>query len=443
MQRLGVLRSLLCRGGLDARIPMQHHRKLVLATTTATKRQVFVNEKVLAVLCSKQAVRFSHLSSMIDRGAYDERFFEMMSQFQHTKGSDVKGLSVISDGKYHSLWLRSTCYCPQCRLDSTGQSSVDYDKVPEDSRVVSAVDDGWEGMLGGAVERGSGPHWVVPPEPVIPRIPYEDVTKGRDGVYRWVQALNEPGIAIVEGVPCQEGMVMCQKIADLIQHTIYGETFDVKTDARPINAAYSSGELKLHMDQPQYESPPGIQALHCLKFDENISGGDNQFVDIFHVAQTFREEHPDDFEVLCEVPFMYETLHYKRDWPVHMRYKRPILSLNDNGDLVGIRWHPQLMGPLQIEEEYIEPFFRAYKKFYSLTQTFPYMYRNRLRAGELVSFNNRRVLHGRAAFDNHAGERFLQGCYIEISEFKSCVEVLCNVEGGGRPVVRVGDMDWQ
>ena len=32
---------------------------------------------------------------------------------------------------------------------------------------------------------------------------------------------------------------------------------------------------------------------------------------------------------------------------------------------------------------------------------------------------------------------------MEISEFKSCVQVLSNLEGDGRPAVRVGDYDMQ
>ena len=40
---------------------------------------------------------------------------------------------------------------------------------------------------------------------------------------------------------------------------------DVKSSPVPINAGYSTDELKLHMDLVYYSSPPGMQALHCLK----------------------------------------------------------------------------------------------------------------------------------------------------------------------------------
>ena len=36
--------------------------------------------------------------------------------------------------------------------------------------------------------------------------------------------------------------------------------------------------------------------------------------------------------------------------------------------------------------------------------------------GDLVAFNNRRVLHGRTAFDPTISDRHLQGCYVDIDE---------------------------
>ena len=58
--------------------------------------------------------------------------------------------------------------------------------------------------------------------------------------------------------------------------------------------------------------------VYCLtntsitRFDEKIVGGENEFMDLFHVAETFREQYPEDFDFLCKVPAVYETIHYKR-----------------------------------------------------------------------------------------------------------------------------------
>ena len=42
------------------------------------------------------------------------------------------------------------------------------------------------------------------------------------------------------------------------------------TVENPVNLAYGEGSLPLHMDLLMYESPPGIQLLHCLKYSYSL-----------------------------------------------------------------------------------------------------------------------------------------------------------------------------
>jgi len=42
----------------------------------------------------------------------------------------------------------------------------------------------------------------------------------------------------------------------------------------------------------------------------------------------------------------------------------------------------------------------------------------------MSAFDNRRVLHGRAAFDETGGRRHFQGCYVEREEVTSRIAVL-------------------
>ena len=44
--------------------------------------------------------------------------------------------------------------------------------------------------------------------------------------------------------------------------------------------------------------------------------------------------------------------------------------------------------------------------------------------GDLVAFDNRRVLHGRDAFDPGGGSRYLRGCYIDQDDVYSRLRVL-------------------
>ncbi|MBV9542797.1 MAG: TauD/TfdA family dioxygenase [Chloroflexi bacterium] len=48
----------------------------------------------------------------------------------------------------------------------------------------------------------------------------------------------------------------------------------------------------------------------------------------------------------------------------------------------------------------------------------------RLAAGELIAYDNNRVLHGRSAFDASSGERHLQGCYLNQEDLDSTLRLL-------------------
>ena len=49
-----------------------------------------------------------------------------------------------------------------------------------------------------------------------------------------------------------------------------------------------------------------------------------------------------------------------------------------------------------------------------------------LAPGDLVAFNNRRILHGRTGFDQSRISRHLEGCYVDIDEAMAIYDSLCN-----------------
>ncbi|RUS85566.1 hypothetical protein EGW08_006649 [Elysia chlorotica] len=91
----------------------------------------------------------------------------------------------------------------------------------------------------------------------------------------------------------------------------------------------------------------------------------------------------------------------------------------------------------------VEAFFEAYKYFYNMIKYEPSFYALRMEAGNLISFNNRRILHGRNAFSSQKGLRWFQGNYIELSEFQSRLQTFHNTVGDGRPVTRLGMINLQ
>ena len=62
-------------------------------------------------------------------------------------------------------------------------------------------------------------------------------------------------------------------------------------------------------------------------------------------------------------------------------------------------------------------FYKAIKIFDTMANQKQYQWRHILKPGELLIFNNWRVMHGRGAF---SGIRKMAGCYINKEDFDSC-----------------------
>lgn len=87
----------------------------------------------------------------------------------------------------------------------------------------------------------------------LPTFAFDALMSSEDEVWRWLLALNEFGLTLVNGAPLDGGTVL--RVAERISapmHTIYGSAFDVVVEARPINLAYAPVGLELHCDLVYY-----------------------------------------------------------------------------------------------------------------------------------------------------------------------------------------------
>lgn len=259
----------------------------------------------------------------------------------------------------------------------------------------------------------------------------QDGKRVKENVYDWLKYLAEYGVCIVKNVPVELNMV--RKVAELIaplQKTFYSEIFDVKIDDNPTNLAFSNEKLGFHNDITYYESSPGIQFLHCLKFASNIVGGESTFVDAFKVAEDFRRDYPQHFEVLSKTPVFFKKILENCERPICMLIRRPIFVVNHRNKLIGVNWSPQNEGPLlNLSNDEVTAFYEAYLTYSKYLNQHPLIIRHRLEPGEVAVFNNRRVFHAREAFKTLNNARHLQGCYVNIDEFKSEVLVLDKLYG--------------
>jgi gamma-butyrobetaine dioxygenase len=170
--------------------------------------------------------------------------------------------------------------------------------------------------------------------------------------------------------------------------------------------------------------------LHAVAYDPSIQGGESTFLDTFGAAEDFRAREPEHFEALCRIPATFMKDHLERSSPAQMYYRRPHISVGaPTGDdslspVNGVFWSPPFEGPLRAEStDDVRMYYQAYRAFAewlgSVECEARWLMQLRLREGDLVSFNQRRMLHGRNAFFGGEGERHLQGCYLNIDDFLS------------------------
>lgn len=90
-----------------------------------------------------------------------------------------------------------------------------------------------------------------------------------------------------------------------------------------------------------------------------------------------------------------------------------------------VNWSPPFQAPFTIDvgsrnsKEFLRAYHRAAKAFQSLISNRESQFHHRLEPGECVVFNNRRILHGRAAFESGTGDRWLKGAYLDYDDYEA------------------------
>ena len=235
----------------------------------------------------------------------------------------------------------------------------------------------------------------------------------------WMQDTATFGLTIVEDLDdrTDAGTDLAKRI-DFLRATNFGTTFEVINKPDPNNLAYTSVALPLHTDLPNQEVPPGYQFLHCLA--NEATGGGSLFADGFAMAQDLRHEDPDAFRLLCDVSIPFRFHDGTADIQVH----RPVITLDPNGNVIEIRYNAHLAGIFDMAADVMSIYYQAYRAYMAKTRDPKYRLKLKLRAGQMVAFDNRRVLHGRDAFDPSTGYRHLHGCYVDRGEFSSRLRLL-------------------
>jgi len=223
------------------------------------------------------------------------------------------------------------------------------------------------------------------------------------------------GFAVVENLGTEtdsmERYLASQQLE--IRTTNFGRFFEVKTQPDANDLAYTSVAIGPHTDNPYRDPIPTIQCLHCLQ--NEADGGESTLMDSVQAIDIIQRERPEFVELLCTVPVRYWFI----DRDAELSEWRTIFERDHFGEIARINYSPRLDFSYPLPPEQYRQFHEARSYLNDLLNSPQMELRFKLKPGEMMIFDNRRMLHGRTSFDPESGARHLRGCYVDIDAVRS------------------------
>jgi gamma-butyrobetaine dioxygenase len=354
----------------------------------------------------------------------------------------------------YSWWLRESVVADGAVDPITREGTIDPAEFGNDLAVSEATvtadgalsvsfSDGFRGVMhpGWLHHVATGAHhvdaqlvnptvWTAATLPAPPTFNGNAVLAGDSTeLHSYVQAMVEFGLARLTNVPAFVGDEPARieglaAVADLIgvrRDTNFGDIWNVKAEITGNfeNTTANTGfRLGPHTDLPTRETPPGYQFLHCVA--NSVSGGWSTMTDGAALVAHLKSEEPETYQALTTLNWIF--FHRSRDHD--HRWRGPMIDHGAPGSPLTLRaFYPVRAFPDMASED-VPRAYRAARQFHQLGADPRFQIRYPFSPGDLVGFDNRRILHGREAFDPCAGFRHLRGTYIDHDEIYSRLRVL-------------------
>ena len=235
-----------------------------------------------------------------------------------------------------------------------------------------------------------------------------------------LRAFKTFGVVYLRNTPATTGVAvsLCERLG-YVREVAFGRVREIRSDpAKHQNVGFSSDEINPHADAANYLTPYQVQFLHCVVNDAR--GGDSRIVDARTLAERFRVEQPEHFDTLSRVPVSYRINYAAHD----LRADAPVIELDKRGRIVMIRFSNQQRRALSVAHEDVVPFFDAYRAFSELVNARANQFHFRFTPGDVLMFDNYRLLHGRTSFEPASGPRHLQLASTDMDMVDSRIRVL-------------------
>ena len=344
---------------------------------------------------------------------------------------------------YHYFWLRSACHCEACGDSHTGHRRLHPSDVPVDIEPVSI--DAAADRLG--IVWPDGNHQSVydyrwlrdfayddPRRDWRPRLwdgslPLETIAHRLDEVQAspsanldFLRTLRDYGLAVIRGHQPIGIANMAGQIGPLAA-AAYNPIFDLKPQENAHTLGNSTQVVPPHTDESYLHTPTGILVLYCINPAKD--GGESTLVDGFHLATRLREQDPDAFDLLSRVPQAYHRIVPGEG--LDHRTRNRAFNVDENGNLVGFRFHPRSMAPIDVAGDLARRLHQANAALCRLMLDKRNQLDFQLEAGDAVFFDNHRVMHARQGFADP--DRHLQICNVTREGFHQKLRLTLREQG--------------
>ncbi len=307
-----------------------------------------------------------------------------------------------------------------------GATVVDGDLVVEwTATEPTRFDSGWLRHIADERHRASA---AIPPaqpwttadltEP--PTVPGGPVADGQPAAMaEWLRLACRYGLARLDSLSTGEEILgsVVDRVGAL-RDTNFGHTWPVSVDPLPTSNANTPLPLPPHTDLPTRETPPGFQFLHCR---ENGSvGGLSTMADGYAVAAHFRRNEPDVYDALTTLRWTF----FNRSPDHDHRWSGPIIDEGAPGQPLTLRAFHPVRGFPDMDAADVPRAYAALRRFGQVASSPEFQLAYPFRPGDLIVFDNRRILHGRTAIEPGGGRRVLHGAYADHDEIHSRLRVL-------------------
>lgn len=246
----------------------------------------------------------------------------------------------------------------------------------------------------------------------VARIEHEEFAGENDGLRRGLNHLWRDGLITLGDVPVNKAATrsVLERIG-YIRSTIFGDLWEFRSDGGFDDTASTPLEITPHTDGTYSHDAPGLLGLHCHRYE--ATGGENVFVDSHAIADRLSANSREVLSTV-EIPGRYIGD------GAHLMAKRPALRY-EGQRLVQVSYNHHDRAPFVLPEPLMSEVYRALFEFDALANDPDLQLDLEMRPGDMVIFDNWRLLHGRRAF---SGERLIAGGYVNREDFESTTRLV-------------------